>query len=694
MHELYGATPHGPQALVAVQLSAMGLITIGSVVLTGLSVAFAQLVAGSPIQPREYGLQLGLALLPLALLGALFVAVHTLIRSRLFANLACLLLAALGQSSLAPSLGLSHPLWKVLASPLSAPDHYWGFANGIAGHLAFVWFWTTVIVALLLLAIARSHRTLPTPQLRLAQVVRHPASAAAAIVLGIAVWQGVAIDRTLAAEGALTSPDERTALRADYERGYAGWLATAQPDVEEVNAQVDFHPGAGRVDVRGVLVLVNRSERPIHEVLVGMAPNHRSGVLALHGGVVEHTDARLGQTVFRLDRPMLAGERRHLAYRGSVLRSGLAEAAFPLVIADEFSSLPAAAVLPVVGFKRELTLRDPAVRAQQGLPDLNLPPPSRLGLPQAGTLSRDRVIVDAVVSTPAGHHGIAQGALIQRWQAGGRVYFHYRTDRPIRNALTFLSVAGQPQRWRAGPVTIWTHTPLPRAATDANVLAARDTLALLGSEIAPYPGTDLHLVAIPEIGPSGYALPQIVQLSHRLSIRARPQERAGFSQIYRRAAHETAHQWFGHLLGHGVAAERAFLVESLAKYAELVVVERRFGAKAVEALVAFERDRYRQERLDPDRPVAALIDAEESEDMYSRATLAFACLRMRTGDAPILAALNALAQDMAATDRPATSLGFVQALRSAAPGQAQAIDALLLGHRPIAAVETELGCSR
>lgn len=693
MEALYGATAHRPWALITTQLLSMALIALGSVALTGLAVAVAQLMARSPIDAGEYALQLGLAWLPLSLFGALFVAVHALLRSRMLANLLCLLLLVVGQSSLAPALGLEHPLWRIMATPLAPPDHFWGFARGIGAHVTFLGFWFTLVLAVLAFAVARGHRGQSTPQRRMAASLRHPATIAAVVLAGLAGWQGMDINERLRAEGALASSDERIAARADYERRYARWAAIAQPDVEAIRAQVDFFPEAGRAEVRASLKLINRSSQVIDRLLVGAGPAAISADVAVDGAIRVQHDERLGQTVFRLTAPMQPGERRELDYRTVISRSGLQSPTFPLTLEDQFSSLPGTAILPVTGFRREWTLRDPLLRREQGLPPLALRAPSGLEPFAPVPLARDQVAVEAVISTSAGHYAIGQGRLLHRWASGGRNHFHYRTDQPIRNAVAFLSLAGAPQRWPAGRVTIWTHTPQPLSARNANIIAARDTLALLGREVAPYPGTDLHLIAIPEIGPSGYALPHIIQLSHRLAIRARPERGAGFNQAYRRAAHETAHQWFGHLLGHGALEDRAFLIESLAKYAELVAIDRRFGRAATAALVAHERDRYRSARLDPDRAIAPLIDAEESEDMYARATLSFACLRRHVGDAPILAALQNIARSSRAQDRPATSLAFVRTLQASLPAeQARMVDMLFLSRRPIEAVERDLRC--
>jgi len=257
----------------------------------------------------------------------------------------------------------------------------------------------------------------------------------------------------------------------------------------------------------------------------------------------------------------------------------------------------------------------------------------------------------------------------------------------------FYSVPWQPRQWQVGRLVLQVYSPEKLKAWDPNVMGMRDTLSWLDLEVARYRGASLRMIMVPEVGLSGYALPQTILISHRLGVRARPERGVGFSQVYRRAAHETAHQWFGHMIGYGIPEERSFLVESLAKYAELVMVEQRYGEDAMQAVVAFERDRYRQSRLNLEKQVVPLIDAEENEDKYSRATLVFACLRERVGDEPILAALRRIATDSRSTGRPASSLDFVSALKAAGKSdEGKLIEAMLLGTQPLDAVFTRLGC--
>ncbi|RDV07260.1 hypothetical protein DXH95_07810 [Sphingorhabdus pulchriflava] len=693
MHELYAATPHPSLRLIATQVASLSILAAFFTFLTGFAVLAAQFLLRSPIQPTEYLVQLGLALGRMMLFGAAFAAVHGLVRPRLIANLICLALLALGLSNLAPAMGLHHPLWKLFNTPLEAPDHLWGYAGGLGGHVAYMSVWLLAVFALLIIAILSANRTLASAQVRLNSILLSPAIIVAALGFFFAAWQGAKIDSRLRAEGALIPPDERARARADYERIYAGWVRVAQPEVEAIRTKIDFYPAEHRAGLRASMILVNRTDQPIAKILVGKGAIAGPGNVAINRASKQHRDIKLGQTIFELVSPVRPGERIELGFELDISRSTLQPSTFPLILREDFSSLPVLAVLPVIGFKRELTLRDPVTRKEQGLPALQRALPSQIAAPLSGSLSGETAMIDTIISTDQGNYAIAQGALLRRWIERGRDVFHYRTREPIHNTPSAFSVPWQPQIFASGPYKLHFYAPDQLRADDPNVLAARDTLAALEKHIAPYPGDRLHFLASPDAGPSGFAYPQIIQISHRLGFRAKLQPDAGFDQRYRRAVHETAHQWFGHLLGYGLIDERAFLIESLAKYAELVMIEQRYGNRAMRALVEFERDRYRHARLDPEQSTAFLIDAEESEDMYSRATLAFACLRTQMGDAAIFGALKRLADDSSLNQRAATSMNFLDALkRASSPQRAKFVDQLFLSSEPIQLVEKRLGC--
>jgi aminopeptidase N len=231
-----------------------------------------------------------------------------------------------------------------------------------------------------------------------------------------------------------------------------------------------------------------------------------------------------------------------------------------------------------------------------------------------------------------------------------------------------MSVPFQPVKDEVDGIKLNIFAPEAEKVADLHLLAMQDTIHWFNQHIYPYPGKQLNIVAFPNIGPTGYALPQVILINNRVGFRATPSADAGFDQRYRRAVHETAHQWFGHTLGNGVEYDRSFLIESMAKYIELVMIEQRYGQAAVDSLVAYEDGRYRIAQARSSRPTQALVDAEASHDAYSRSTIVFTRLRETMGDEPIIDALKQLFVDHAFPNPPATSMDFVRALKQQSEG--------------------------
>ncbi|MDA8621715.1 M1 family aminopeptidase, partial [Psychrosphaera sp.] len=189
-------------------------------------------------------------------------------------------------------------------------------------------------------------------------------------------------------------------------------------------------------------------------------------------------------------------------------------------------------------------------------------------------------------------------------------------------------------------------------------------------------GGSLSLISIPELGATGYALPHIMFIADRVGFRAQPKTSALFDQRYRRAVHETAHQWFGHSIGNSNLdnshhSDSAFLIESMAKYVELVLIEKHRGKAEMQGLLKYEYQRFMQaERSNINTP-KSLIDATESHHSYSRATLAFAILRAELGDEIIINALKQIWQHHSFPNKPALSMDFVTYLKQQSPANKQ-----------------------
>ena len=288
------------------------------------------------------------------------------------------------------------------------------------------------------------------------------------------------------------------------------------------------------------------------------------------------------------------------------------------------------------------------------------------------------------ISTASGHQVVTQGKQITHQREQGREIFEFKTLSEINNLPAWLSVPFTAETKKHDGVTLQVFAKKQQLiersdAIAVNFQAMMDTLDWFKNNIVAYKPKQLSIIAAPPFGGTGYALPQIILVEDTVGFRARPSDDAGFDQRYRRAVHETAHQWFGHDIGNSVPADRAFLIESMAKYIELVVIEKRYGKAAVNALVEYETKRYEQaSRMDITEKMA-LIDSTKSYEQYSKATIVFAKLRKKIGDEAIIKALNLVWENHSHPNMPATSMDFIFALKEQVnPQLSSLIDKLFL----------------
>ena len=673
--ELIASTPLRSGLMPVSQLLILSTLIMLLLLLCGLSISVAELLANSQWQLAEYTRQLGLLSLPMLLLAAMFIALHHLCRSPLVAAAWCIGILFMKFSPLSVNLGLSHTLWKIADSPLQPADAFWGYQQSLSVYWPFMRLWLVLSVSLLVLASLYSHRG---TALRNVQRRQPRFAALACIVFSAAMI--VQLHQQIIAERPLYNSDLREQWRADYEHSYAKWANMPQPDISHIEAKVDFYPEQGIAELALQYQLENRTQHAISQLLIG----HDSATPLLNLGFSRQAqseyDSALQQYVVTLAQPLLPGEQLNMHSELHFVQPKLWPAVMHQWVKPALSYLRSVKLLPTVGFQTVYTLRDPSARQQHGLAALDNSKPSELFANQSAPEPYQWLTLHSTVSTKAGQIPLAQGSLVRQWQDKDREYREYRTVGPLRNALAWYSLTGSVLEEQHDNIQLKVFTPTLNAAAQLNMQAMHDTLSWMEQHIAPYRASNLNLLTMPDIGAIGYALPQMLMISHRIGFRARPAANAGFDQRYRRAVHETAHQWFGHDIGNGVLQDSSFLVESLAKYVELVVIEQHYGESAMQALVDYERQRYQvAEGRSQQKPVA-LIDATESHDTYSRATLVFARLRAELGDEPITAALRSVWQQHAFPNPPATSMDFVRALNAQLdPAQQAVAERLLLG---------------
>jgi hypothetical protein len=587
---------------------------------------------------------LGMHLADLLLFVGLAVALHVVIAHKYVAHLAVLLAYAFALWG-AGAVGVEHRLLVFARDPGWSYSDMRGFGGGVGPWLTLELYWAAW-TALLLVGAAllwtRGREAGLAERVRAARRRLTPraagaASGAAALVLALG---GFTLYNTNVRHVYRTSA-ERDARRAAYERRYGRYAHLPQPLPDGVRVRAELHPERGTAELRGSYRLVNRGRVAIDSVHVTTHPSVAAGAMTLgRPATLAVADDRLGYRVFVLRTPLGPGDTLRLDWVVRVGTRGFANVREDDLVPANGTYLRNS-LLPAIGYQRDRELSDPGARRAHGLaPRARIPSlDDAAARYDVGRVGAERVAVEVMVATDPRQRAVAPGALRRTWTEGGRRWFHYATERPISNEWAIFSAdyAARAGRWHDVDIEVL-HHPGHAWNVDGMLAAARASLAHLSAALGPYPHGQLRLVERPGDG-GAHADPIVVSYEEGFARIDASRQAKGLDFPFAVVAHEVAHQWWGMQLTPAGAEGATLLVESLAWYSAMGVVEHAHGREELERLVAFMREAWLPPRAPADPP---LLRATSWFLGYRKGPLAMYTLREYVGAERVDAALRRL----------------------------------------------------
>lgn len=568
----------------------------------------------------------------------------------------------------------------------SKPKVYYSDISGYGSMLEPVrWFqgyW--VAIALLLLCIAalfwvRGVDTQPKQRWRIArQRFTRPMqmvmalSAVAALLLGGGIYYN-----TQVVNGG-TSIAEAMPQVVAYEKAY-GHLRDAQPKITAINLQGDLYPNEdSRFAVKGTYTLENKTQKPIDTVLISVPEAVQVNQLTLNGQPGEQQVQYPGLQVytFSLANPIAPGAT--LTTNFDLLRTppqgfdaDTREFSDYLANGTNFQSID---FLPQVGLAR-LLLKDPQKREQAGLPPLD-PATEKARAVQfnANHPDTDLASFSAILSTAPDQMIFTSGEKVREWTEGNRRYFEYQSWVPIEKQVPFISGRYEVQRddWQGIPIEVYYHPGHDRNVQ--HILAgAKQGLAYASQQFGPYPHKSLRIVETPYVSEAiSYPGGQI-NMGEKLAFLTKIDDTnsAVLNSAFRFAAHETAHQWWGHQVHISPSVPGSqVLTESLSEYTANQVYAKEFGPTGLGAALRENLSLYLQNRSRSDVP---LVEARQGDNhlVYQKGGLVMYALQDYLGENVVNQALVKFLKQYSTVPPYPTGTDLVAVLRQATPEKYQ-----------------------
>jgi ABC-2 type transport system permease protein len=632
----------------------------------------------------EIGLYLrvlfGIQLAGHLLLGLLALVVHVVVHQKYVGHLVVLTACAI--MAYAPTLGIAHNLLVYGSDPGWEYSDLRGFGPFLGPWLWFKLYWAAW--ALLLAVAARLFWVRGQEQglARRLQLARHrltrSAAGAAALAVGLILTVGGFVFYNTNVLNEHRTAFGSSELHAEYERRYGRYEGVAQPRLTGTRLRVEIYPQRREVEIHGTYALVNHGAVPIDSVhlLVPRVPGLAAWAVAFDRPSRQVlADEELGHRIHALAEPLQPGDSLRLRFVMRFAPRGFPNSGIDASVAANGTYIPAQEWLPAIGYQRNLELSNPGERSAHGLasrPAIRSLHDPRGPWDVAGSLTR--ISFEALVGTDTGQLAIAPGSLRRTWTQGGRRYFHYATDAPIRNDYAFYSAAYavREDRWtppggqgQAVAIQI-VHHPEHAWNVDRMARSVRTSLAYLTGRYGPYPHGQIRLVEHP--GPSSAGLhAAAVNISYEemFSLFNAGGDPRDIDFPFAVVAHEVAHQWWGHRIIPAPVEGSGLLTESLAWYSAMGVVEEAHGPEHLRRLLDVLREAYLTPNARADVP---LLRAGGWLNAYRKGPFAMYALREYVGEARVDTALRNLLQKHGSGAPPLpTSLDLYRELQAVTP---------------------------
>jgi hypothetical protein len=446
---------------------------------------------------------------------------------------------------------------------------------------------------------------------------------------------------------------------------------------------VDLYPDRQGFISRGTYTVENKTDAAISSVPVGFAVSVDVDSVTLEGATLESSDEEFQVYQFRFEPALEPGERRALEFTlerfptGFVHRNNLPDLLSGGGVFGNGTFVNSLTLGPYLGFAEGVLITDRADRVREELE----PIPRFADLDDESHwrdsyLSQDAdwVSFDMTVTTAADQLAIAPGYLQDEAVEGDRRRFHYKMDAPMQHLYAVLSAryAEQVEDWEGIQLAVYYHPEHPWNV-DRMMTSLKKSLSYFSEHFSPYQYRQMRVLEFPAYSNFAQSFPNTVPWSEGLGFIADVSDPESIDYVFYVGAHEVAHQWWGHQVSSANVQGQTTLVETLAQYSALMVMEQEYGPHMMRRFLKFELDNYLSGRGGEAMEELPLYRVENQPYIhYRKGSLVMYALKDYLGEDAINRALASLIEEVGYQYDPyPTSRDLVRHLRAVATTQAQ-----------------------
>jgi ABC-type transport system involved in multi-copper enzyme maturation permease subunit len=625
-NEIIDALPTPSWVFVASKLLALSAILV-SLLILGVLIAIVVQVANG-FSSIDMGMYIHRGIIHFVsgfiLVAVLAVFVQVISKNRF---IGMMIMVVYLISSITLSLfGFEHPLYQFaigIDTPMSDMN---GSGRFLIGDYWFFAYWAAFSVLLLMLSYFLWNRgTLQPLKLRIGNLrnFKKPLSGSVAFLALVSfVGTGSYIYYNTNILNDYVTIDDMQESSVEYETLFRQYENLPQPRIVGVKMNVDIYPYQRRVESKGSHVLENKTNAPIETIHMVFPPNVDVPFLELEGGTLSSLNQDYSYYIFDLATPMQPGDKLNLSFEILIAEKGFLHRRNNVALVRNGTFINNGDIAPYIGFAPQGMISDRNMRRKHGLEPLPRTPKLEDQSQHTNNYLRqdsDFVSFETTVSTVASQTVVAPGYIEAEWVEGDRRYFTYKMDAPILNFYSYLSAEYEvvSEQWNDVLIEVFHHEPHTYNVARM-VESVKDSITYFNRVFSPYQHRQLRILEFPSYRNFAQAFPNTVPYSEGIGFIA---EIAGEDEIdlpYYVTAHEVAHQWWAHQVMSANTQGGTMLIETLAQYSALLVMEEKYGKDNIRKFLKYELDRYLSGRATDPEGEMPLYRVENQQYIHYR----------------------------------------------------------------------------
>lgn len=618
----------------------MELLLVGVIIITGVVI---QLMHGFyDFQPGVYFKSLFLTFFPfLFLMTFITFLIHTLSGNKFLGHGIVILFFVI--QMFYSKIGITHLMVRYASSPTKVYSGMNGFEKFVSPALTYDFYWLMlgiVFLGLSILLIKRGTERNFKVRFRIAGInwknSRIKYVLYSAIILF--VISGCAIYYNTNVLNTFRSKKANNKFKSQYERTYSRYKNSLLPRIVDVNIEVGIYPDKYGVTAKGRYILVNKNTKPLDSLHFRLIPEINSHkVFFSRNTKLVHESKEYGYYIYKLEKPVLPGDSIICNFDVACWEKGFKYNGRDSEIVPN-GTFFRNDVLPYFGYDENLVITDKQQRKKEGLAAREFESPELTDSLACKNIyinkNADRIRYEAVVSTNTDQIALTCGTLIKEWKKDGRRYFHYKSEEPIWNFFPFLSARYKVVKDKIDDIgiEIYYH-PGHTYNLDKMMKAAKKTIVYCNQNFYPYQHKVIRIVEIPRYSMYAQSFAGIIPFSEGVGFIVDVNKDDDVDLPFYITAHEIAHQWWGHQVCAADAKGKLMIVESLANYTALMVMEKEFGRDNIDKALKYEQTRYLLNRsIEKKKEVPLNLVDDQSYIGYQKGSVTLYALRDYIGE--------------------------------------------------------------